>query len=158
EQQPDKPAPDTSDNALLKMAQQQRQLAEQQTATVVDETIRRSKAMLNGDPDGAYDLLKRQRASILDNPEIGDKVKQSLLGRLDAQLRDVDNRGRAIKQRLEEESQKKVIMERNRTADAERDSLQQRTRERVRAFVTLMNQARSEEAYKEAQVMREEVI
>src|SRR5262249_5451486 len=96
EEQDKQPAPPagTSDNELLRQAQQQRALAEQQTATVVDESIRRAKAMLNSDPDGAYDLLKRQRASVLDNPEIGDKVKGGLLARLDAQLRDVDTRGR----------------------------------------------------------------
>jgi hypothetical protein len=143
---------------LLRQAQQQRALAEQQTATVVDETVRRAKALLNTDPDGAYDLLKRQRASVVDNPEIGERVKQSLLARLDAQLRDVDNRGRAIKQRLEEDAQRRIRAERDRVARAEAIGLQERTRERIRAFVSLMNQARYEEAYKESLVMMQENI
>lgn len=154
DKQPGAPA----DDALLKQQLQQRALAEQQMTTVVDESVRRAKALLNTDPDGAYDLLKRQRVSVLDNPEVGEKVRQTLLARIDTQLRDVDNRGRQIKQRIEEETQRRIRAERARVAAEDERTFVERTRERVRAFVTLMAQARFEEAYKEAQIVRQELV
>jgi len=161
ELQPETPPPAPDDPAaqkLIQQAQQERALAEQQIQTVIDETIRRAKTLINSDPDGAYELLKRQRQSVADNDQIGNKIKQTLLSRLDSQLRDVDLRGRAIKQKLQEETDRLIRAERERAAAEERKSLEEKSRERIRAFVSLMNQARYEEAYKEALVLSQEAV
>ena len=71
-------------------------------------------------------------------------------------MRDVDARGRIIKQRLAEETEQRIIAERQKALEAERYSLQEKTRERVKAFVQLMNQARHEEGYKEAIILAQE--
>jgi hypothetical protein len=150
--------PATGDQALLQQAQAQRALAEQQLNSVVEETIRRARALLNSDPDGSYELLKRQKTSVVDNPEISQVVKQRLATRLDEQMRDVDARGRAIKQRLQEETDARIRNERIAAQRAEEATAQEKTRERIRAFVSLMNQARYEEAYKESLVLQQENI
>jgi tetratricopeptide (TPR) repeat protein len=150
--------PATGDQALLQQAQAQRALAEQQLNSVVEETIRRARALLNSDPDGSYELLKRQKSSVVDNPEISQVVKQKLATRLDEQMRDVDARGRGIKQRLQEETDARIRNERLAAERAEQRTAQEKTRERVRAFVSLMNQARFEEAYKESLVLQQENI
>src|SRR5262249_52747131 len=136
----------------------QRALAEQQLNAVVEETIRRAKALITSDPDGAYELLKRQKLSVVDNTEIGEKIKQTLATRLDSQMRDVDARGREIKQKLQELTDARVRSERIAAEKAEMVTGQERTRERIRAFVSLMNQARYEEAYKESLVLQQEYV
>src|SRR5262245_23845954 len=73
-------------------------------------------------------------------------------------MRDVDARGRIIKQRLAEETEQKIIAERRKADERERGTLNEKTRERVKAFVTLMNQARYEEGYKESLILQQEHI
>src|SRR5205823_11314 len=71
-------APPPAQGDLLQMADQQRRLAEQQVTESVDKTIRNAKQLLNTDPDGAYNLLKRQHESVVNAGGIGEPVKVRL--------------------------------------------------------------------------------
>src|SRR5439155_7502582 len=110
------------------------------------------------DPDGAYNLLKRQHESVVNAGGIGEPVKVRLSNRLEGQMRDFELRGRVIKLRLQEEEQRRIAAARAAAAKEAVAGLVERTRERVRAFTNLMDKARYEEAYKEANLLREESI
>src|SRR5205823_11427098 len=56
------------------------------------------------------------------------------------------------------ETELKIVAERRNAARREAETLIEKTRERVKAFVTLMDQARYEEAYKESLILQQEHI
>jgi hypothetical protein len=151
-------APPPGNADLLQMEQQQRRLAEQQVTESVDRTIKNAKTMLNTDPDGAYNLLKRQMESVVNAGVINEKTRGTLVNRLEGQMRDFELRGREIKLRIQEEESRRIAAARAAAAKEIQASLVERTRERIRAFTNLMDKARYEEAYKEANLLREESI
>ncbi len=157
--QPSEPALGTNPDDLLQQEQARRSVLEQQTQLVVEETIERARQLLReGDPDGAQDLLKRQINSIRENPALRDELKQTLGTQMEVLLRDVVTRGALIKQQQATERER-IARARERLAREDRRvALQERLRERIRAFRTLMNQARYEEAYREALIMQQEAI
>ncbi len=155
---PPAPPPPPSNEDLLRYAQQQRRLAEQQMADSVDRAIKNAKAELQRNPDLAYELLKRQLETVQNNVAISEKEKDRLANTLQAQLRDVEVRGREIKLRLQEEERRLILAAKEAERQAIAVSQVEKTRERIRAFVALMNKARYDEAYKEANLLREESI
>src|SRR5579862_7664787 len=114
--------------------------------------------MLGVDPDGAYNLLKRQFESVQNTGGIGDPIKARLSAQLEGQMRDVELRGRVIKLRLEEEEARRIQIIRDGLNRENQERSQERIRERIRAFTALMDKARYEEAYKEANLLREESV
>src|SRR5262249_21359663 len=124
----------------------------------VDRTIKNAKVELNRNPDQAYELLKRQLDSVQNNVTIGEKLRTTLAAQLQGQLRDVEMRGREIKLKIEQEERQKILAAKEDEKRLVRDNLIQIGRERQRAFVSLMNKARYDEAHKEANLFREELI
>jgi tetratricopeptide (TPR) repeat protein len=148
--------PPSSD--LLAEERQRQILAEQQLSDAVDRAIKNARQLLNTDPDSAYNVLKRQLESVTNASNITDRVRSRLTNQLEGQMRDFEVRGRGIKQRLQEEEQRRILAARAAAAAEVESGLIERTRERVRAFTNLMDKARYEEAYKEANLLREESI
>ncbi|MFO0807706.1 MAG: VWA domain-containing protein [Gemmataceae bacterium] len=143
---------------LLELEKRRRAVQEQQTQQVVEDTIKRAHQLLGSDPDSALDLLKRQLASVRENTDLSDRLRATLASRLEAALRSGTAEGTAIKQRQEAELQRRIADEQFRAALAAQQSDHEKIRERVRAFGALMNQARYEEAYKEALVLQQEQL
>ncbi|HEY8506174.1 MAG TPA: vWA domain-containing protein, partial [Gemmataceae bacterium] len=159
EQPPPPPAPAVPGaDELLRQEQARRAVVEQRTRIVVEETLRRARQLLATDPEGAADLLKRQLDAVLQDPDLSENVRRSLAANLEAMLREVTVRGAMIRQRAEEE-RRRIARARAAIAAQERlAALAERQRERIRAFAALMNQARYEEAYREALIMQQEAV
>ena len=132
------PAAQPADN-LLKEAQQQQRLAEQQVADSVDRTIKNAKVELSRNPDLAYELLKRQLEAVQNNVAIGEKLR-TRLGPVAGQMTDVEMRSREIKLGWSRTTAT-ILAAKEDEKHVQRDTLQQIGRERY-PFVSLMNKAR----------------
>jgi tetratricopeptide (TPR) repeat protein len=144
---------------LLKQEEGRRAVQEQRATQVVRSTMDNSRRLLNnGDPKSAKDLLMAQRDAILNDPDIGNTVRQKLVADMEVLLRYIGSEGARIAQKLAEEREliaksKALIVQQD-----EKRALEERTRERIRAFTTLMNQARFEDAYRESLVLIQESV
>jgi tetratricopeptide (TPR) repeat protein len=154
------PAPAPADpNALLRQAEAQQRIREQQVTVAVEETLARGRALLNaGDPRSAKDLLVAQRDTIRVSGDIGENVRQRLLNRIELLLQDVVTRGDAMVRARAEENERIARARQRLVAADQAAAREERIRERIRNFGTLMNQARYEDAYREALVMENELM
>jgi tetratricopeptide (TPR) repeat protein len=153
------PAPPPADpNALLKQAEAQQRIREQQVTVAVEETLARARALLNaGDPRSSKDLLVAQRDTIRVAGDIGENVRQRLLNRIELLLNDVVLKGDAMVRARAEENERIARARQRLVAADQAAAREERIRERIRNFATLMNQARYEDAYREALVMENEL-
>jgi hypothetical protein len=143
---------------MLEQERRRRLVQEQQVTQVVDDVITRAKREVRVDPDVAYDLLKRQLSSVRENTDLSDRIRATLAARLEGALRAAVAEGTAVRQAQQAELQRRLADEARRTAETASANEQDMIRERIRAFGALMNQARYEEAYKEALVLQQEQI
>ncbi len=139
-------------------AQAARNAADAEARAIVDETLRRVRGFRETDPDGAYDDLKRQREAVKSNDRLSEGVRSRLVADLDGLMRDVSTRAVEIKRRneavRERVSRARALLNEYDLQMAEED----RTKARIDRFRFLMNQARFELAYREAQVMEQERV
>jgi hypothetical protein len=85
----------------MELERRRRQVQEQQVTQVVNDTIARARQLINGDPDAAYELLKRQLSAVRENTDLSDKVRATLAGQMESALRWVVAEGALVKQRQE---------------------------------------------------------
>ncbi len=143
---------------LIQEAAQLRQVEEQRYRVLVDATIRRARELLRTDPDGAYGELKRQRDDILAYSGIGDAARSRYASDLTAVMQEIFLKGAEIKrQAAAERDQIAKVRERLNEFDR-RQAEEDRTKARIDAFRQLMQQARYELAYQEAQLMIQERV
>jgi tetratricopeptide (TPR) repeat protein len=146
-------------NALLRQAEAQQRIREQQVTVAVEETLNRARALLNaGDPRSAKDLLVAQRDTVRVAGDIGEGIRQRLLNRVELLLQDVVTRGDAMVRAKAEENERIARARQRLVALDQFEAREQRIQERIRSFATLMNQARYDDAYREALVMENELI
>jgi tetratricopeptide (TPR) repeat protein len=146
-------------NALLRQAEAQQRIREQQVTVAVDETLARARALLNaGDPRSAKDLLVAQRDTVRVAGDIGEGSRNRLLNRIELLLQDVGTRGDAMIRARAEENEKIARAQQRLVALDQETARQERVRDRIRTFAALMNQARYEDAYREALVMESELL
>jgi hypothetical protein len=155
-QQEQQPTTPVAPSDLLELEKRRRQVQEQQVTQIVDDTIKRARALIASDPDTAYDLLKRQLGSVRENSDLSDALRATLATRLESALRNAVAEGAIVKQRQEAELQRRLAEQARAAAEAAKQTDEERIRERVRSFGALMNQARYEEAYKESLVLIQE--
>ncbi len=155
----EEPAPAADPNQLLRQEEAKQKIREQQTNVAVDETLSRARDLLkSGDPKSAKDLLVAQRDTVRVVGDLSEASRQKLLNRIDLLLTDVGSRGDAIVRAKAEENEK-IARARQRLMVADQGvAREERIRERIRNFTTLMNQARYEDAYREALVMENEHV
>lgn len=161
EEEEDKPDPDVpviDRDPLLKKNLDRLAVEEQRVGQVVDDALRQARQLLPSDPDAAHDLLKRTLGAIRDNPDLSDRVRQTLAGRLTDSLRNVDLQGGTIKRAQEERLRRVADAQTREAIERQRVATEDRLKSRVRSFRNLMDQARFEEAYKEAQTMMRDAI
>ncbi len=148
------PAPAPAD--LLREAQARRLVEEQRYRVLVDTTISRARRLLRTDPDAAYTDLKRQRDEVLAYDALGDAARRGLVADLEVQMRDIMTKGGEIKRQAAEE-RTQIARSRQRLNEFDRQTVQEdQTKARIDAFRQLMQQARYELAYQEAQLMIQE--
>jgi tetratricopeptide (TPR) repeat protein len=143
---------------LLKEAAARRQVEEQRYRVLVDATIRRARQLMRSDPDTAYQDLKRQRDEIASYDGIGGTVRTQLVADLESVMREIFVKGAEIKRQAAAEREA-VAKTRQRLNEFDRamDEVA-RTKNRIDMFRQLMQRARFELAYQEAQLMVQEHI
>jgi hypothetical protein len=152
------PAAPPTAPSLIDQARNAQAVLEQEYRIVVDETLRRARRLLNTDPDSAYEDLKRQRETVLNNEQLSDVFRRRLAADLESAMREVTLKGAEIKRELSSQRER-VAQARQRVNEYEqRATLEEQTRARIDAFRQLMSQARYEYAQQEAQVMIQERI
>ncbi len=155
----DEPAKAAEPNALLKQEEARQRIREQQTNVAVEETLRRAKALLDtGDPKSAKDLLIAQRDSIRVIGDVREGTRVALLNRIEILLQSVVEKGDAIVRQRAEENERIAQANAKLRAQDQVAAREEHIRERIRSFGTLMNQARYEDAYREALVMENEAL
>ena len=143
---------------LLKEAAARRQIEEQRYKVLADSTIRRGRQYLRTDPEGAYQDLKRQRDEILSYEGIGDDARRQMVADIEAVMREVFVKGAEIKRQADVERQS-VARTKQRLSEFDRREDQNASdKNRIDQFRQLMQQARYELAYQEAQLMVQEKI
>src|SRR5262249_13942130 len=146
---PPAPQPGTAPSADDLIQEQRRRIAveEQRITGVVDDSIKQANQILGSDPDAAQDILKRTYASVRDNPELGDRVRNSLMQRLESGIRSVANQAGRIKLEQEEALKRLAVAQAHVEIDQAQSIEEERTRRRLQQFSNLMSQARFEDAY-----------
>ncbi|HEX4612936.1 MAG TPA: VWA domain-containing protein, partial [Urbifossiella sp.] len=143
---------------LLREAAQLREVEEQRYRVLVDATIRRAREVLRFDPDGAYQEIKRQRDDILAYAGIGDAARARYAADRPAVMQEIFLKGAEIKRAAASERDQ-IAKTRQRLNEFDRQQAEEdRTKARIDAFRQLMQQARYELAYQEAQLMIQERI
>lgn len=159
------PKPEVKDDAkidpaqLLKQEEARQKIREQQTNVAVEETLNRARDLLrNGDPKTAKDILVAQRDSIRVVGDVGEVTRQKLLNQIGLLLDEVSTRGDAMIRAKAEENERLARAQQQRIAADQGVAREEKIRERIKNFATLMNQARYEDAYREALVMENEFV
>ncbi len=143
---------------LIKEAAARRAIEEQRYKVLVDATIRRARTLLRTDPDAAYQDLKRQRDEILIYDGIGEEARRQMVSDLEAVMREVFVKGAEVKRQADAERQA-IARTRFRLGEFEKQLDQTlRDQDRISMFRQLMQQARYELAYQEAQLMIQEKV
>jgi len=143
---------------LIREAAALRQVEEQRYRVLVDATIRRARQQLRTDPDAAYQDLKRQRDEILGYGGVGDDARARFTADLGAVMQEIFLKGTEIKREAAVERQQLAKVRQQLNEFDRQQSEEDRTKARIDAFRQLMQQARYELAYQEAQVMIQERI
>jgi tetratricopeptide (TPR) repeat protein len=142
----------------IREAEALRRVEEQRYRTLVDSTIRRARQQLRTDPDQAYLDLKRQRDEILAYGGIGDDARTRLSSDITSVMDEIFRKGTEIKRQAAVEREQ-VARTRQRLNEFDRQQADgERVKARIDAFKQLMQQARFELAYQEAQILIQERI
>jgi tetratricopeptide (TPR) repeat protein len=135
-----------------------RRVEEDRYRVLVDSTIRQARARLRTDPDAAYQDLKRQLDDVAAYQVLGTDVRNRLVADLQGALQEILLKGPEIKRQAAEERER-VASVRQRLNEFDRSVREEdRTKARIDAFRELMQRARYELAYQEAQLMIQERI
>jgi hypothetical protein len=120
-------------------------LEEQRMSQAVEENLRQARRELKDDPDASLELLNNTLARVRDHADLGDRVREALISRLQTALRDVAMQGKAIKLRKIEQQQILSQVQKNLDEEQKRKTIEERTEAQVKVFKGLVNVARVEE-------------
>src|SRR5262249_7628117 len=127
----------------LLQAQRDRQIIEEQKTTqLVEARIRQARRELTGDPEGALELLRSTLVGVREHPDLGERIRNSLLGRLESTLRDLTLQGASVKLRRQEEQRRAAERDKFLTAETQRRQEEEQLEARFREYKSLMNIAR----------------
>ncbi len=143
---------------LLEQQLKERRVAEDQARLQTQAAIREARQRLRIDPDRAYEDLKRLRDALQQNALLSDVVRQQLVADAEAAMRDIWLKGEEIKRQAEFERQLVARSRQRLNALEEQTRDDNRIQFRIDQFRQLMQQARFELAYQEAQLLRAERI
>jgi tetratricopeptide (TPR) repeat protein len=120
-------------------------IEEQKMSQMVEANLRQARRDLGTDPDAALDLLRNTLIQLRDHPDLSDNLREALMTRLQAALRDVTSQGRAIKMRKEQEQLNVAQVKKRRDDEQQRQTWEERAEAQYRIYKSLMNTARVEE-------------
>jgi len=160
-EKPDAPpplAPDAADPRRQNEIKARLEIADQQQTRIVNDAIRQANRLVQTDPDTARDFLKRTLDGVRTNPDITNKAKVALADRVERAIQQIDIRGAVVKRDQAEALNLLAAADARTTLGAQERLEQNRIRERMRVFHTLMDQAREQQAYIHAQDLRKDLI
>jgi hypothetical protein len=153
----DKP-PAVGGDDILAEAKRRERVAEQKAAAMVDDVIRQAMRSVNREPDAARDYLRRTLDAIRNDNGLSAAARERLARRVEASLADAEIRGERVKESMREELARRARVEEEMRRLNQTQAMENRVRERMRVFHNLMNQAREDEAYAQAQDIRQDLI
>jgi tetratricopeptide (TPR) repeat protein len=154
----DRPPGEAAPPDILREQQARRQVAEQQQTQAVDEAVREANRLVQTDPNAARDLLKRARDNVLNNPDISERARAALAGRLERNQMSVERVGAVVLRNQAEALALRAAAEARATVGQLQAAVQDRIRERMRVFHDLMNEARELEASRQALAIRQDLV
>jgi len=141
-----KEAQAVQDRDDLLQAHRDRIIVEEQKMTQTVETaLRQARKELASDPDGTLDFLRNTLTRVKDHPDLSDRTRDALGARLETALREVANRGRAIKLGKDEKIKIVEVARKMQEQERERKTIEDRIEAQFRVYKNLMNLARFEE-------------
>ncbi len=142
----------------IERAQAAKEIADQIATAGTQSLIQRAMRLKAVDPDGAYQDLKAALAGIRGNDQLTDRVRTRLATDLENAMTAIAVQGAEIKRRNAAE-QMAVTRARSQINAFERvEARELQTKIRIDRFHELMNVAKYELAYQEAQVMAQERV
>ncbi len=151
-------APDQAEKNRLNDVKARQAVVDQEQIGIVNEAIRQASRLVVTRPDDAHDFLKRTLDGVRTNPDISLARRAALSDQLERALQNVDVRG-AVVRRDQDEALRLMANANARTTLSAQERLEQdRVRERMRVYHNLMNQAREQQAYVQAQSIRKDLI
>ena len=142
----------------IERAQAAKQIADQEATAATEELVKRALRLKATEPDSAYEDLKRAQAGVRGNDAITDRVRTRLATDLENAMTDIRVQGAEIKRRNAADAAA-VSRARNQINVFEREMAREKqTKIRIDRFHDLMNVAKFELAYQEAQVMAQERV
>ncbi|MHB1425055.1 MAG: hypothetical protein ACYC3I_17935 [Gemmataceae bacterium] len=152
------PPPDQADRERLAEMRARQAIVDQEQTEVVNDAIRQANRMVLTRPDDAHEFLKRTLDSVRTNPDISNQIRAALSDRLERAVQNVDIQGAVVK-RDQDEALRLLANANARTTLSAQERLEQdRVRERMRVYHNLMEQAREQQAYRQAQSIRKDLI
>src|SRR5262249_37608633 len=121
-------------------------------------TIRQANSLVQTDPDGAQELLKQTRDGVLSNPDLSPRIQASLARQLEQALQRAVLSGRLVKRDQAERLAALAVADARRARTQLEEAAQDRVRERLRVYHNLMNQAREQEAQRQAEAIRRDLV
>ncbi|MGH7172961.1 MAG: hypothetical protein ACRELG_21985, partial [Gemmataceae bacterium] len=156
----DKPpqAPDQADPNRINDIKARQAIVDQEQTDIVNDAIRQANRLVLSRPDDAHEFLKRTLDGVRTNPDLTEVRRANLSNRLERAIQNVDIQG-AVVRRDQDESLRLLANANARTTLGAQERLEQdRVRERMRVYHNLMNQAREQQAYRQAQAIRSDLI
>jgi tetratricopeptide (TPR) repeat protein len=152
------PRSEPSPQQLLEQQLAERKIAEDQARLRVQTAIREARERLRSDPDAVLTDLKRLQEDVERNTSLGEAARRQLLADLGAAINDVYRKGEEIKRQANIE--RSLISQARQRLNALEEQMrdENRIKYRIDQFRQLMQQARYELAYQEAQLMIAERI
>ncbi|MDW8244604.1 MAG: VWA domain-containing protein, partial [Thermogemmata sp.] len=147
------PRSEPTPQQLLAQQQAERKIAEDQARMRVQTAIRDARERLRSDPEGVLADLKRLQEEIDRNAVLGEAARRQILADLNAAIVDVYRKGEEIKRQAAVERDLVARARQRLNALEERIRDENRIQFRIDQFRQLMQQARYELAYQEAQLM-----
>ena len=142
----------------IERAQAAKQIADQEATAATEELVKRALRLKATEPTSAYEDLKRALAGVRGNDQITDRVRTRLATDLENAMTDIRVQGAEIVRRNAADAAS-VSRARNQINHFEREMAREKqTKIRIDRFHDLMNVAKYEMAYQEAQVMAQERV
>ncbi|MFO0881136.1 MAG: hypothetical protein U0840_27750 [Gemmataceae bacterium] len=142
----------------LEDVKMRRQIAEQQANLVVNEAVRQANRLVRTNPDEAYELLKRTLDGLRSNTDLEPRTITSMSNRLARSMESIARLGNIIKRDQAEALALRAAADARLDLRRAETLAQDRIRERMRVFRNLMDQAREEEAFRQANALRHDLV
>ncbi len=155
EQQPNAEDPPRDPIDDVKM---RRQIAIEQANLSVNEAIRQANRLVRTDPDAAYELLKRNLDGVRSNTDLEPSTIANLSSRLSRAMESTARMSAVIKRDQAEALALRAAADARLDLRRAETIQQDRVRERMRVYRNLMDQAREDEAFRQALAIRNDQV